>query len=129
MKSPPERVEHTTNLRPIRFIIYLSGLLYGAVSLLGDPVGDPPLTNNEPLTSANAAAVVGVIQFLAIFVGVVVDFSGHRFRRFVKPVFLVLTLAFLYEATLLITLGADPFRWIPLLVYTGISTVVYLSER
>jgi hypothetical protein len=61
-------------------------------------------------------------------VGLVVDSVDKTRAWLVKPVFLVLTVAYLY-ATVVAFIGAgSAFVWIPFLVYSSLCSVVYLSE-
>jgi hypothetical protein len=116
-----------SELRPIRFLIYLTTLAYSLVVILSGPSTEPSILNPGVFTSPVVGATVGVTQLLACIVGLVVD-SRSTSSRLIKPLFLILTVTFLYEAVLEIIIGREPFEWIPFLVYAALSSVIYLSE-
>jgi hypothetical protein len=114
-------------LRPVRFVIYSTTLLYGAINLVYGP-GDPP-SNETPLATATAAAVVGVVQLVAAIVGAIFDLTSDGRSRILKWVLFLLAVSFIYESVLVMTSTADPFSWAPLLVYAALCSVLYLSKE
>lgn len=115
-------------LKPIRFLIYLTTLAYSLVVIAVGPSLEPSQIAPGAFTSPAVGATVGILQLLASLVGLVVDSTGKARDRLIKPVFLILTVTFLYETVLEVIIGRSPFEWIPFLVYAALSGVVYLSE-
>jgi hypothetical protein len=122
-------VSSHAELRGIRFVIYISGFLYALVSIIDVPSRSVKLDDDNLFNSAAAASVVGTFQLILICLGLLADSLGERARPVVKPVFLLLTLTYLYTGVLLLVNVVEPFRWIPLFVYAAICAVIYLSER
>lgn len=115
------------NLRPIRFVIYITTLFYGLVSLLRQP--SELLEGGTIFSGVAAASVVGTVQLLATVVGVVVELSPSKHRETaIRAVLGVLVFAYMYEFVLILLLTQDPFRWAPLLVYAVVCGVLYLAE-
>jgi hypothetical protein len=123
MSSPADRM----SLRGIRFVVYITTIFYGLVNATRGPVlADQELTNS--LSDARAATIIGVLQLLAAILGLVVDLFVQRWRGWVKWIFAFLSFAFFYEFILVLVTGGEPFTWAPVLVYSAICSVVYLSE-
>jgi hypothetical protein len=99
------------------------------VSIIDVPSRSVKLDDENFFNSPTAAAVVGTFQLVLIVIGLIADSIGERARPVVKPIFLLLTLTYLYTGVLLLVNVVEPFRWIPLFVYAAICAVVYLSER
>jgi hypothetical protein len=115
------------SLRVVRFLIYVTTLAYGLVVIIQGPVliSDG---NDGVLVSPAVGAAVGVLQLLAITVGLVVDSIDRNHKWIIKPIFLFLTVTFLYYSVLQIISSDSAFGWIPFVVYTALCSVVYLSE-
>jgi hypothetical protein len=114
------------SLRPVRFLIYITTMAYAFVNIA--VFGSNVAESATGFTSPVVATFVGVTQLLATVVGLVVDSVDRKHNWLVKPVFLVLTVAYLY-ATVVAFIGAgSAFVWIPFIVYSSLCSVVYLSE-
>lgn len=121
-------MSNRSDLHSIRFIIYISLFVYAVVNLTNPP-DTVEFVNPSVFSSQNAAAFVGITQLVLCTLGLIADTVGERLRPMIQPVFLLLTLTFLYSGVLLLVNATDPFSWIPLFVYAAICAVVYLAER
>jgi peptidoglycan/LPS O-acetylase OafA/YrhL len=116
----------TDQLRPVRFVVYITTIIYAGINAISGP-GSPP-DNDTIFSTVFAATIVGVIQLVAAIVGITFDLTDHAHRVSLKAVLLVLCLCYIYEALLVMTSTVDPFSFIPLLVYSALSAVLYLSK-
>lgn len=118
------------SLKSIRVVLYVTTIFYGLVNiaLQGDNTMLISSIGAGP-TLAVSAAVVGTIQLLAAFIGLIWEATSlRRPKNSSQLVFLTLCLTFLYEAAIVVILSGNPFSWAPLLVYSVICAVIFLAE-
>jgi hypothetical protein len=126
MSSTKDYTPRPDPLRPIRFVIYLTTVVYGFINLIYGP-GDPP-AGTTPFATIEAATLVGIFQFFLALVAVVLDLTTSPRRGIIKFILLMLSVSYIYEGILAITSTKDPFSWAPLFVYAAICSVLYLAK-
>ena len=126
MSSTRDYTHKTDSLRPIRFIIYLTTIVYGLINAVYGPGDQPP--GGSVLATVEAATAVGVFQFILAILGLTFDLTRDFKRGIVKFILLMLSVAYIYEGVLAVTSTEDPFSWAPLFVYAAICSVLYLAK-